>query len=307
MCMRNYRGADFNGGYPLTELSLADIHKIFPRDFLQQIERINFNGNLGDFGLAHDALDIVNYMLENTTASINIETNGGMRTPDWWAQLANSRISVMFALDGLADTHSLYRQDTDWQRVIDNAQALIQAGGRAIWKFIPFEHNEHQIESCRTLCKELGFESFAVYDQGRNRGPVFNRDGTLSHWLGPQQPDPDFGDMLESHVTWFDKNKDWSFLPQGEINCFHKSNQEIYIAADGSVYPCCWLGFYPKTMRHPGMKQVAPLLERNNALEHDLASCLEWFEKVEKTWNRSSVSDGRLFTCVSTCVNRNSH
>ena len=28
MCMRNYRGLEYNGGYPLIELSLEDIKKI---------------------------------------------------------------------------------------------------------------------------------------------------------------------------------------------------------------------------------------------------------------------------------------
>jgi len=50
--MRNYRGVDYNSGYPLTELTLEDIKQIFSPEFLASIRDINFNGNLGDFGLA---------------------------------------------------------------------------------------------------------------------------------------------------------------------------------------------------------------------------------------------------------------
>ena len=39
MCMRNYRGMDFNSGYPLTELSLEDIKKILPVEFLKQLTK----------------------------------------------------------------------------------------------------------------------------------------------------------------------------------------------------------------------------------------------------------------------------
>ena len=48
MCMRNYRGMDYNSGYPDTELSLADFqHIVGP--VVQQLTHANFNGNLGDF------------------------------------------------------------------------------------------------------------------------------------------------------------------------------------------------------------------------------------------------------------------
>ena len=32
MCMRNYRGVDYNSGYPLCELSLSDFKKILTPD-----------------------------------------------------------------------------------------------------------------------------------------------------------------------------------------------------------------------------------------------------------------------------------
>ena len=80
-----------------------------------------------------------------------------------------------------------------------------------------------------------------------------------------------------------------------------KTNQEIYIAADGSVYPCCFLGFYPKTMHHPGNAELKNLIWENNALEHPLEHCLQWFDRVEETWAKSSIRDGRTYQCIVTC------
>lgn len=310
MCMRNYRGMDYNGGYPETELRLDDIKKILPQPFLKQIKRVVFNGNLGDFGLAHDALEIVKYLVDNQVQAIHINTNGSMRTPSWWAQLAMPGVQIGWGIDGLADTHSLYRQDTNWDHIIRNARAFIDAGGRAIWRFIPFDHNRHQEAQCRALAKELGFVNFDNIDGGRDRGPAYHRDGSFSHWIGSRGPTesdipPPVNVLLESHITWFDSKtiqhpNDTENL---NIGCHHTRQKELYIAADGTVYPCCYLGFYPGTMSHPGNKQLVDIVKENNALEYDLEHCIEWFGRIEESWKKSSIADGRIYTCVSTCGN----
>jgi len=309
MCPRNYCGFDFNSGYPLTELTLENIQTIFQPNFLKQIGSVKFNGNLGDFGTARDAVEIVEYILQNSLARILIETNGSMRSPTWWSRLSNPRITILWALDGLEDTHSLYRQDTNWNKVIANAQAFIQAGGVAAWKFIPFDHNRHQQEECKKLSQQLGFKYFVNYDQGRNQGPVFNRNGEFSHWLGtPQSNEPDINYTVNNHITWFKPDAKISWINESAtIDCNHKKKRELYLAADGSIYPCCWLGFFPETMQHPGNSQIAPLITNNNALKHTLTECLEWFDNVEKTWDKESIAQGRLYTCINSCGVKDVH
>lgn len=305
MCMRNYRGMEFNSGYPVTELTLDNIKQILPVSFLQQLTSgVSFNGNLGDFGLARDAQEIVHY-LADLGVPVYINSNGSMRTPEWWAKLARPGVRIGFALDGLADTHGLYRLDTDWNRIIENATAFIRAGGHAIWRFVPFDHNRHQQADCEKLSKELGFARFENIDEGRDRGPVFTRAGEFTHHIGKPYDAgiPDIKPLLQSHVTWFDSatvkiDNDRQPL---KIVCQHARLKEIYITADGSVFPCCFLGFYPKTMSHPGNKQLLPLVHENNLFEHDLEHCLEWFDSVEETWKKDSIAEGRLYSCVNSC------
>lgn len=306
MCPRNYRGVDYNSGYPACDLRLSEFkHIIEPLASQLKLNpnyAVNFNGNLGDFALAKDGAEIVQW-LSSQGIQVNINTNGSARTPDWWAQMAHPLVTIGFALDGLAATHSLYRQDTDWHRVVENARAYIAAGGRALWRFVPFDHNRDQEKQCRALAQEWGFEQFENIYDGRDAGPVYARDGTFSHWLGPASTPPPIDALLHSHVTWFDAKtiqiqKDTEQL---NLRCQHKINREIYLAADGSVYPCCYLGFYPGQMTHPGNSQLTDMVRENNALEHSLEHCMEWFDQVEASWQNTSISTGRLYACVNSC------
>jgi len=306
MCPRNYRGMEYNSGYPDAELSLADFQHILG-PIVQQLTNVNFNGNLGDFASARDALKIVEWLVKYNI-NISINTNGSLRNEEWWSQLALPRVTVGFALDGLADTHALYRQDTNWNKIIANAQALIAAGGQAVWRFIPFEHNQHQQDECKKLAEKLGFVKFANIYDGRDSGPVFSRTGEYTHQIGKNTVSadqvPKINDMVQDHITWFDPGtvKSHKDTPKLKLLCQHKIQKEIYIAADGSIYPCCYLGFYPNSMIHPGNSQTKELVKENNALKYDLAHCLDWFESVEQTWTQSSIAEGRLYQCVNSCA-----
>ena len=323
MCMRNYRGYDYNSGYPICELSLAQFKHIFSPSVLAGLladdppengrvpkwfgfRGITFNGNLGDFGNASDGAEIVEYLAEHHIP-VTVNTNGSLRSPEWWARLAHANVTVGFAIDGLADTHHLYRQDTDWHKIIRNAESFIQAGGQAVWRFVPFDHNQHQEQACRELAHKMGFEDFVNIYDGRDSTPVFTRQGEYSHQIGtdvrPAHIVPEVTPMLENHVTWYDRSRVNLDQDRADmtIQCLHQRNREIYVAADGSVYPCCYLGFYPGQMHHPGNVELAPLVKENNALEYDLDHCLNWFEQVESTWSHSSIATGRLYQCVKHC------
>lgn len=304
MCPRNYRGMDYNSGYPVTELTLADVQQLFTGPLQTQLDKILINGNLGDFGLAKDGPEIVDWLLANTRARIAINTNGSMHTPNWWSALARPRVKVIFALDGLEDTHSVYRKNTDFNKIMENAQAFIKAGGHAVWQMIVFNHNQHQIKRCQAFSVSLGFKEFWLFDKDRNQGPVFNRDGSFSHWIGqphehPEPPEPQ--GLLRDHVTWYDK-LDLATVRATDISCQSKTNREIYIAADGTVYPCCYLGFYPETMTsHPGNRQTRRIVKENNALIYGIEHAIQWFNQVEQTWQHKNCADGLLYTCAKTC------
>lgn len=315
LCPRNFHGYPLNSGYPETSLSLDNIKQIFEVEFIRRLKRLFLNGNFGDFMLAPDAIEIIKYFQRyNPIIFVSISTNGSARTADFWQELGTlNNIEIIFALDGLADTHALYRADTHWHKIIENAQTFMKAGGRAVWKMIEFDHNRHQIEECRALAKSLGFSDFDLVSHGRNQGAAYDRQGNFTHVIGSEDPNKykTYHKNLEDVYIHFPGIENYPGPVYKKINCETKIDKTIYISANGDVSPCCYLGLMPKTYelkRMYGLEQVRELIgnEEINALKRPLRECLEWFNRVEETWNKNSFKEGRLWRCNHHCGDRNS-
>lgn len=312
MCVRNANGFPYNFGYPETSLSLIDIQKIFSLNFLKQLRSFTVCGNYGDFVACPDALKIINYVRDcNPDIIITISTNGSARNDAFWAQLASARPEVSFCIDGLEDTHSLYRLDTNWAQIIHNAKTFISAGGSAVWKMIKFDHNQHQVNECRDMANKLGFTRFDLTDHGRSSGSAFDRNGNLTHRFGTGP----IHTKTESIIQW--KSRDESDDPtlnkqeKKNLNCYSQRAKSIYVAGNGEVYPCCYLGFFPKTFanshwyNHCNAQLAELLTHSNNALEVGLESAIEWFSKIQQRWQIEKYHDGRLRMCDEHCGSDN--
>jgi MoaA/NifB/PqqE/SkfB family radical SAM enzyme len=307
-CPRNFFGVNIVDNYPQCDLSLEQIQRIFPGDFVRQLESILICGNYGDFVTARDGTECVEYFYrENPDLHINISTNASAR-PDIWSTLGKTAVEIQFRLDGLRDTHHLYRVNTDWDTVIVNAGSFIAAGGRATWHMIVFDHNRHQIDDCRAMSQQLGFHRFKLTQQDpgmRNRLPVFDRDRKLRYVIGGYDSDTDF-EYLRFHHFARDHWQDAEYsVPADRVQCKaigDGRDHSVYIASNGEVYPCCWLGFYPQTNNtRLSNLQIRPMIHNNNALEHGIETAIAWFHDIEKTWQIPTVQQGRVDMCNSTC------
>jgi MoaA/NifB/PqqE/SkfB family radical SAM enzyme len=319
LCPRNLCGVPYNNGrYIEANLTLFDIKRVFLKDFIKQLQGIYINGNFGDFVMNPESLDIVKFFhANNQDLKIRISSNSSARNKDFWRGLGQIKnVEVEFCLDGLEDTHHLYRQSTSWTTIIQNAKTFIAAGGHAIWKFIVFDHNKHQINRCEQLSKELGFRQFDLWDHGRNTGPVFDKHGKYTHALGNYNEhhmyrgETDFkkikeifhGTMSMSQLAYTE------FQPKTDVSCQAKNNQAIYISSIGDVFPCCWLGFptntHGKNIDSADM-QVEKMATKNNVLQSPLKECIQWFTEVEKSWKINSYRNGRLVLCDKYCGSTN--
>jgi MoaA/NifB/PqqE/SkfB family radical SAM enzyme len=215
------------------EISLQNVKDWFPFETLQHINVAKFMGSFSDPCIARDFFPIVEYLRKNTNnIEIHVHTNGSLRKPEWWFELGKiigQRGYVMFGIDGLADTHSIYRINTSYEKVIENAKAFIAGGGRAKWQFIVFKHNQHQLEDCRKLSQELGFEEFYVL--GSNR---FQTEDSVQETQKGTVLEP--SNVVE-HAT---QSQLWNKSQIETIECLSDKVKWIMVDWNGNVFPCCY-------------------------------------------------------------------
>lgn len=171
MCARNINGGETNPWIHDAELSLDDIKKIFPNEFIQQLNHMYMCGNFGDPIVAKDTLEIFRHFRSmNSGILLSMNTHGSARQESWWVELASilgDKGYVIFSIDGLDDTNDLYRRGSDFTRIMKNAKAFIKAGGNAHWEYLVFAHNEHQVDRARDLAETMGFTKFQLKKSAR--------------------------------------------------------------------------------------------------------------------------------------------
>lgn len=242
MCLRNIHGGIENPNLMSRDWSLTQFKDTFNDDVMSQINWINFCGDYGDPIMNSNLVEMCSYATQKKPSlCITISTNGSAQSTKWWESLAAALPAdhkVIFALDGLADTHNLYRIGTSYELIIKNAKAFIAAGGNAHWMFIRFKHNEHQVEEARKISKEIGFTNFVVKDSKRfgKKFPVLNKQGSVSHYLEPST----YGNIKPVEFVDLKDYKQWT----NDISCFTYDSKELYIDANGYLMPCCLIGSF---------------------------------------------------------------
>lgn len=270
---------------------------------LSQLKTFYSCGVLGDGAMNPQCVEIYDHVKTSGTFATSLSTNGGLRNKEFWKALAQTKTRVVFAIDGLKDTNHLYRRNVKFEKLIENVEAFIGAGGVADWDFLIFKHNQHQIDEAEQMSKKLGFRSFNKKET--TRWDDFDSDG---NWI--QRKSIKIDDYsLEKVETETENNKGLSMTQKAKItdtfktrkiNCysFHQGNSEIYIAANGDVSPCCWLG----DLKIHEAKNIINDYKKINLNYTNLEDILNghFFKELEKGIQGHKEAY-RLQTCYHTC------
>lgn len=236
-------------GFGLKDFVLEDLDPDRLKEVLDKLPNlttVQLCGNLGD-PCASKLIGQQLKIIKERDLDLQIHTNGSLRSKDWWRSLAKTfgkKITVWFAIDGLEDTHRIYRQATNWKKIIENAKVFIDAGGYAIWQFIPFAHNEHQIKECMQLSQKLGFAEFLFQKNARYPSKAYNyKSGEpidIRPWSKHNEQWKRKGNILDKKTGETVASKIVE-----KKDCMHLALSSLFLSASGVLAPCCYFAQTP--------------------------------------------------------------
>jgi MoaA/NifB/PqqE/SkfB family radical SAM enzyme len=309
-CPRNNYGGKTIENLPLINWDLADLKRALGIDFVQQLELVYFCGTYGDPLMNPNLVEMCTWLTEtNPKLKIGIHTNGGVGRKETFKQLAKLVSFVAFGIDGLEDTNHLYRRNTDWNTIIENAKLYIDAGGKAVWDFIVFQHNQHQVDRAKDLSASLGFEEFNIKKTGRffnknhqlvDKIDVLDNDGNKDYELLPPT-----NEYLNSSYNAIQKTDILDYIATTKISCYWMNNHKLYIGADGNVFPCGFLHDRLYGLEAESNNDHVKILNMmsktdTNVFKKNLKDIVdgEWFNRIRQSWDGD-----RLERCAMMCGN----
>lgn len=363
-CPRYFLGTEtVRPDLDLQQINLKKFTNWFRPDFIRNLSKVLLCGTHGDPATAKDIYEICEYILENNSSvSINIHTNGGLRNSGFWNSLGKlfkgTNCVVVFSIDGLEDTNHIYRRNVSWKKLIKNVSAYNETGARSNWEYLVFGHNEHQIDEARNLSKDLGFHEFSIKralgfeEEGTvSHKPIYDKEGNLQRYIYPPNSDYylnantnyeyDYKDIPNKiDLSWlytYDKNYnptveknletfDYASIPKWlqkieklEIECKScigsGSDSEIYVACDGIVYPCCYIGTeaYSDSITYDSLQLKKIIREYGldyfNLNYHSLHTIIYDDKHLDSlyanSWHAEKFTSGMISFCSSTCGKNN--
>lgn len=184
LCSRYKRGNDLSPDESVnrSQVSIDQFKKWFPT--LEGIEQIYFQGSFGEPSLCRDILKISRYC---SGTKLLMSTNGGTNNQEFWSELGSIFSKAprgsycIWSIDGVKDTLQKYRVNVDYDKVIKNARSFIETGGPAVWRMLVFKHNQHQVDTARTISKLMKFQDFTHTKVNNLYDYSGNGDGTYTY------------------------------------------------------------------------------------------------------------------------------
>jgi len=285
--------------------------KILTAPDFQSVVDLEFCGTIDDPLMHPEFLEFLDWASTVKKYNILIHTNASLRNTEYWTKLAtvlkqHRNHVVKFSIDGLEDTNHLYRQNTTWKKIMENAEAFIAAGGRAFWQYLIFPWNEHQINEAKELSVKMGFVEFAS-----------RHDRSVATSLGLAQ-------IQKIKVENITKKKKVSNVDDinnsllntvnDDIACNYGNRKMFFIGYDSKLWPCCFIqnGFVntdegKRALLQQRLFDAYGSDDWNNLEKHSVAEVLShsfYSNDLVESWSSNVHGTGktdRIHRCTEVC------
>lgn len=311
-CVRNQNGGDTEPELSLDHLSLDIWKRLCEEDTKGwYIGQLALNGNWGDPMMHPKLVEMVKLWATNHPETfVTIHTNGSMRGAQFWADLAKElrqlpMHTVNFAVDGLKDTHSIYRRRTDFDKILENIKSFTSVGGNARIIMTLFEHNKHQVEEVKNIAKELGCRALVTRVSHSKEMRIIdkNEDYTIH-----AASDLSTGTEMPSHSeTRFDNDWPISDLKNSaywihimdtmdetkwmdDKKCPWFNQGEVQIDPWGTVWPCCHVSLFGTKMTKHSLGNEADQTILRQRTENSLKK-YSLYDVLSNQWFRGHLDE----------------
>ena len=284
------------------------------------INQLTLNGNWGDPMMHPDLVDMVKMWSANHPETfVTIHTNGSMRSAEFWADLAKALRQhhshlVNFSVDGLKDTHHMYRRKTDFDKIIENIKVFNGAGGTSRIITTAFEHNRHQLTELKNLAETLKCRAYVVRHSHIDEMAIKDKDESYtlkaSNDIEENEYQFDHDDWTMSDLK---DGKQWRQISHlvndsanlNETKCPWYNEGEVQIDPFGTVWPCCHVSLYGTSLSkyekllHEADDSIIERRTENNLFKRNLYEILS-----DGWWNghmNKVVKNAKWEVCKSTC------
>jgi len=239
------------------------------------------SGSLGEPTSYPQFDELIDYLRKtNNNLQIRLTTNGFTHNEQWWYNLAKyfSKIDsgyVIFALDGMEDTHSLYRVGTDFKQVVKNIKAFNDGRGISLIQTILFKHNEHQLNDLKKLSMKIGCRK--IY----------------------YRPSKEYNDVFERPTKIKIKTQGDFAFERKKIDCLMIDRNEFFLNVDGILCSCYLLSSKRHHYKDESkdfidlFEKNIPFLDLNNNSYNDVIEN-EFYDYVFENINK-------LNSCANVC------
>lgn len=313
--------------FSIEHISLLDIQLAFPKEAISGV-KFKLCGVLGDPAKHKNMTSIVQYIVENG-GKCEISTNGGLLPEKDWETLGSiatnypSMLHIHFCVDGHELTNHIYRVNTKFSVIKRNMEAYSRYAPEksATWIFIVFDHNEKELNVAKKDALSLNF-NFATRTGMRNSyhdwvslvkkrnvtskkidttQTIITTTGKKEHSKKEEVYELDqFIDKYTSSSVTQDETTE----VLNSIVCKYVHEQELFIASNLTVWPCCFL-WDSHIKNKDNINDKLSQFDKNwNSLQFNTLDDIlshKWYKELLRlSWNPSHSM--HLSRCIRTCA-----